>query len=80
VATISIDKGNLNHKWRCRSCGQLLGVTDGERLEIRYRRRLHYLVLLPAACVCPDPRCNAFNELSEARPSCVTAQGAAAQL
>ena len=27
-----------SEKWRCPKCGTLLGVRDGERLKIRYKK------------------------------------------
>ena len=59
----------LNHcsKWYCRGCGQLLGVVDGDRLEIHTARGHQYLVALPVACVCKNPKCRTLNELRAPR-------------
>ena len=55
----------LNHhsKWCCRGCGQLLGVVDGDRLEIHTARGHQYRVAFPVTCVCKNPKCKALNEL-----------------
>ena len=51
-------------KWRCKGCGRLLGIVEGNRLEIRFARGHQYRVALPATCVCRNPECNTLNELS----------------
>jgi len=50
-------------KWRCRGCGHLLGIADGNRLQIRFARGHQYWAALPVTCVCKNPRCNTLNEL-----------------
>ena len=52
-----------NFKWRCRGCGHLLGIADGDRLHIRFARGHQYWAALPVTCVCRKPGCNTLNEL-----------------
>ena len=54
---------NTHSKWCCRGCGQLLGVVDGDRLEIHTARGPQYRVAFPVTCVCKNPKCRALNEL-----------------
>lgn len=59
----------LNHrsKWCCCGCGQLLGVVDGDRLEIHTARGHQYRVAFPVTCVCKNPKCRLLNELRASR-------------
>ena len=49
--------------WTCKSCGQLLGVIEDNRLEIHTKRGHQYRVTLPVTCVCKNPHCRTLNEL-----------------
>jgi len=55
-----IDKG---FKWKCRECGHLLGIADGNRLHIRFARGHQYWAALPVSCVCR--KCGTLNELRD---------------
>lgn len=46
------------HKWRCRSCGLLLGIAQGQRVEIRYKDA-RYLAYGGVCAVCR--RCGETN-------------------
>ena len=50
-----------DREWRCRKCSRLLGITEGDRLHVRFSRGHEYLVGLPTTCVCRS--CGALNEL-----------------
>ena len=50
-------------EWRCRGCERLLGVIDGDRVEIRLARGHQYRVAMPVTGVCSNPRCNTLNVL-----------------
>lgn len=56
---------STKHQWRCKGCGNLLGILDGNRIEIRFARGHQYLVGFPVTCVCRDPRCNTLNEICD---------------
>ena len=56
-----------NSKWCCQGCGQLLGVVDGDRLEIHTARDHQYRVAFPVTCVCKNPKCRTLNELRASR-------------
>ena len=58
-----MDTSKQRARWRCRGCGHLLGVIDGDRLEIRVGRGHQYRVALPVTCVCKNPQCRCLNEL-----------------
>ena len=51
----------MKRKWRCTSCGKLLGVVEGGLLSIRFARGYDYRVGLPAKATCW--RCGVVNEL-----------------
>ena len=55
--------------WRCRGCGNLLGVAFGERLQIKIGQRYQYWVALPASCVCSMSNCGTLNELNTPPPN-----------
>ena len=57
-----------NSKWSCQKCGQLLGVVNGDRLNIRFARGHQYRVALPVICICRNPRCKTLNELRAPPP------------
>jgi len=46
-------------EWRCKECGRLLGVEEGEQMHIRVKKRADYLVGYPVTAVCPS--CNTLN-------------------
>ena len=77
VMNMSLNNRGFSH-WCCRSCGRLLGITVGERLEIRNAQGENFLVGFPVTTVCQNPRCNTINELFGS--SSVSAKEAAAQL
>ena len=67
---------NKTPKWCCESCGHLLGMIDGDRLQIRSNRGHQYRVSFPVTCVCRNPRCKTLNAL--ALPPSQTPSGYAA--
>jgi len=64
-------KDGCFHAWRCSHCGTLLGLTDGERVEIQTSEGGVCLAGLPALCTC---ECNTPNALFISKES----KGAAA--
>lgn len=48
-------------RWRCSSCGKVLGIRLGPFVEIFVSGRLFYRVSTPAMATCP--RCRKLNEL-----------------
>lgn len=61
----------MESEWRCSHCRKLLGVTDGNRLHLRFSRGHEYLVGMPVIGVCRG--CRTLNELTEPRPSGLSA-------
>lgn len=64
-------------KWRCKGCGRLLGILDGDRLEIRFARGHQYHASLPVTCVCRNADCNTLNQLTN--PGALEAREASKQ-
>ena len=50
----------MRREWRCRRCGKLLGVVEGDRLHIQFTRGHQYIVSFPVTTVCL--RCKTLNE------------------
>lgn len=55
-------------EWRCRSCGALLGVRRGNRIDLRYKTA-RYSVRGEVRMTCR--RCSTFNSASSVQPASV---------
>jgi len=73
VGDVSLNNGEFNHNWRCRSCRRLIGVTNGKQLEFRNAQGDNLLVRLPVIVVCRNPECNTINELRDSKQNNVGA-------
>lgn len=51
----------LPDRWRCSTCGRLLGVIRSGRLHVRFTRGHEYIAALPATCTCRG--CDTLNGL-----------------
>lgn len=51
-----------DREWRCKLCGKLLGMIEGDRLHVRFARMHEYLMGPPVTTKCWG--CGMLNEYS----------------